>query len=260
MRTSLAFRSTVTPAPYTGPVRRSLLLIAVVAVALTGCAAPEQPGEPATAQAPAKAAPEAALAPVVDPWAGLPTLVDADWAAHAAQATGIPNRAMQAYGGAAVYSANQNPGCNLGWNTLAGIGEMESHHGTIDGSSVGEDGLVTPPILGIALDGSSTNAIPDSDRGEIDGDPEWDRAVGPLQFIPDSWRNWGADGSGDGAVDPQNFDDAVLATANYLCHAGGDLAIADNWRMAIAAYNDAAPYAVGVSEYAIRYANDVAAG
>jgi membrane-bound lytic murein transglycosylase B len=241
-------------------VRRSLLLAALVAIALTGCTAPVEQSEPATAEAPAEATPEAAIAPAVEPWAGLPTLVDANWAAQAAAATGIPSRAMMAYGGAAVYSANQNPGCNLGWNTLAGIGEMESHHGTIDGSSVGEDGLVTPPILGIALDGSSTNEIPDSDGGAIDGDAEWDRAVGPLQFIPDSWRNWGADGSGDGVVDPQNFDDAVLAAANYLCHAGGDLSVADNWRAAIAAYNDAAPYAVGVSDYAIRYSNDVATG
>jgi membrane-bound lytic murein transglycosylase B len=241
-------------------VRRFLPLLLVVVLALAGCTVAAEPRDPETAEAPTEATPDAAVAPVVEPWAGLPTLVDANWAAQAAAATGIPNRAMQAYGGAAVYSANQNPGCNLGWNTLAGIGEMESHHGTIGGSSVGEDGLVTPPILGIALDGSSTNAIPDSDQGEIDGDAEWDRAVGPLQFIPDSWRNWGADGSGDGTVDPQNFDDAVLATANYLCHAGGDLSIADNWRMAIAAYNDAASYAVGVSEYAIRYSNDVAAG
>ena len=243
-------------------VRRSLLLAPVLAVAfaLVGCTTSPESSESETAEAPAKATPEAAIAPVVDPWSGLPTLVDADWAARAAAATGIPDRAMLAYGGAAVYVANQNPGCNLGWNTLAGIGEMESHHGTIDGSSIGADGLVTPPILGIALDGATTNAIPDSDQGAIDGDAEWDRAVGPLQFIPDSWRNWGADGSGDGEVDPQNFDDAVLATANYLCHAGGDLSVADNWRTAIAAYNDAAPYAVGVSEYAIRYSNDVASG
>ena len=260
MRTSLAFRSVSELVRTLVAVRRSVLLLLVVAVGPAGCTAAAEPSEPAIAEAPAEATPEAAVAPVVDPWAGLPTLVDADWAARAAEATGIPNRAMLAYGGAAVYSANQNPACNLGWNTLAGIGEMESHHGTIDGSSVGEDGLVTPPILGIALDGSSTNAIADSDQGQIDGDPEWDRAVGPLQFIPDSWRNWGADGSGDGAVDPQNFDDAVLATANYLCHAGEDLSIADNWRMAIAAYNDAAPYAVGVSKYAIRYSSEVAAG
>jgi membrane-bound lytic murein transglycosylase B len=242
-------------------VRRFLLLVPLLVFGLAGCVSTDDPSAAGgqTVEAPSAVERPVAPPPVFSPWGGVTTLVDANWAAQTAASTGIPERAMRAYGGAAVYISEQNPGCKLGWNTLAGIGEMESHHGTIDGSSVGEDGLVTPPILGIALDGSETNAIPDSDKGAIDGDAEWDRAVGPLQFIPDSWRNWGTDGSGDGIVDPQNFDDAVLATANYLCHAGGDLSIADNWRAAIAAYNDAVPYAQGVSDYAIRYSNDVAA-
>ncbi|WP_202565871.1 lytic murein transglycosylase [Agreia sp. COWG] len=236
--------------------RRSLLVVPLLVLALAGCASAGDPDQQRALEVPEASALEPAVNPVVDPWAGLPTLIDADWAGRTAEATGIPRRAMLAYGGAAVYVANQNPSCNLGWNTLAGIGEMESHHGTIFDGAIEDDGLVTPPIYGIALDGADTHTIPDSDKGAIDGDPEWDRAVGPLQFIPDSWQNWGTDGSGDGAVDPHNFDDAVLATANYLCHAGGDLSLDDNWRAAIAAYNDAAPYAEGVAEYAIRYSNE----
>jgi hypothetical protein len=185
-------------------------------------------------------------------------MADPAWAAQVAKRTGISERAVLAYGGAVVFVQNQNAACNLGWNTLAGIGEIESHHGTIDGSSIGPDGTVTPAILGIALDGSDVDKIPDSDKGAIDGDAEWDRAVGPMQFIPDSWRNWGTDGSGDGVVDPQNFDDATLATANYLCRAGGDLSVADNWRQAIASYNDATPYSLGVSDAAVTYASEAA--
>jgi membrane-bound lytic murein transglycosylase B len=241
------------------------VLAAVIGVAgilvLGGCSAlssaePEQPTGPI--EAPPVAIPtrdnDFALTQYVD----ITKMVDAGWAATVAKRTGIPERAVLAYGGAVVFVENQNDTCHLGWNTLAGIGELESHHGTIDGSSIGTDGRVTPPILGIPLDGKNVNEIPDTDQGAIDGDAKWDRAVGPLQFIPDSWRNWGIDGSGDGVVDPQNFDDATLATANYLCKAGGDLSVADNWRTAIASYNDAVPYGRGVSDAAIRYARDAA--
>lgn len=189
--------------------------------------------------------------PTVD---GIAGLVDVAWAQQVSAATGIPLRALQAYAGVAIAKRAENPGCNLGWNTLAGIGDAESSHGQHDGSGIDLDGTVDPPIHGIVLDGADVDRIPDSDGGAIDGDAEWDRAVGPMQFIPESWRNWGTDASGDGVADPQNIDDATLATANYLCRAGGDLGVPDNWRKAIASYNSAPSYSAAVSSVAIRYA------
>lgn len=146
------------------------------------------------------------------------------------------------------------PSCGLGWTTIAGIAFVESDHGRHGGASVGEDGTVTPPIFGIALDGESAAYIPDSDGGVIDGDAENDRAVGPMQLIPQTWRNWHVDGNGDGVEDPQNLDDAVVATTNYLCRASGDMVDRAGWRAGIGAYNSSDAYIRAVADAANRYA------
>src|SRR5699024_5291146 len=88
-------------------------------------------------------------------------------------------------------------------------------------------------IIGVQLDGSPGFAeIPDTDGGELDGDPEFDRAVGPMQFIPESWRKYGRDANGDGRADPNQIDDAAVASARLLCETGGDLSQAENWQRA----------------------------
>ncbi|HEY4267663.1 MAG TPA: lytic murein transglycosylase, partial [Galbitalea sp.] len=142
--------------------------------------------------------------------------------------------------------------------TLAGIGKVESDHGRHGGSSIGPDGTVTPPVYGPALDGNGTALIPDSDGGTIDGDAAADRAVGPMQLIPQTWRNWHIDGNGDGVEDPQNIDDAVMATTNYLCRASTALDTEKGWRGAIAAYNSADSYLAKVARVAVAYNRDVA--
>ena len=201
-------------------------------------------------------------APAVDapvqaagPGAGIADLVDPDWAAVTAVSTGIPERALRAYAGAAIMKANTSARCGLSWNTLAAIGATESDHGRHDGSAVGDDGTVAPAIYGIALDGVTTVAVADSDAGEFDGDATVDRAVGPMQLIPQTWRNWHVDGNGDGIEDPQNLDDAVLATANYLCRASTKLGAEAGWREAVLAYNASDTYVTRVAETAIGYQN-----
>ena len=87
-----------------------------------------------------------------------------------------------------------------------------------------------PGIFGIALDGGDDRQHPDSDDGAIDGDPDSDRAVGPMQLIPQTWRNWHVDGGGDGVEDPQNIDDAATAAANYLCRSTDAMDTEDGWR------------------------------
>lgn len=185
---------------------------------------------------------------------GVTTGVDADWVADVSEQTGIPPRALAAYAGASLQAASEYPGCGLGWNTLAGIGHVESHHGEINGSQLDATGTAAPAIIGIALTGQTTESIPDSDAGRLDGDTVWDRAVGPMQFIPTTWDEWGADGNGDGAKDPQNIDDSTLAAARYLCHIGGDLTQPDRWIAAIAAYNNTIEYNNRVADAAAYYA------
>lgn len=210
---------------------------------------------PVYSWAPPAAQPVAAATPAP----GLVGQVDADWAASASAATGIPIRAVQAYAGAALVKAQQMPACRISWTTLAGVGATESDHGRHDGSSIGDDGTVTPPIIGIALDGVTTANIPDSDGGAIDGDPAIDRAVGPMQLIPQTWRNWHVDGNGDGVEDPQNIDDAVTAATNYLCRSSVDMDTEAGWRAAIAAYNGTDEYLATVAEFAVSYTDAMAA-
>lgn len=208
-----------------------------------------------TVSLPPHAAP-APLPTVVKPaGAGLAERLDAEWLVLASAATGIPQRALVAYVGAASIKADQMPGCGLGWNTIAGIGLVESDHGRHGGSRVQADGRVVPPIFGISLDGAATAHIPDTDGGAIDGDAEFDRAVGPMQLIPGTWRNWHVDGNGDGVEDPQNIDDAAVAATNYLCRASGDMVSGDGWRVGINAYNRSNSYAVAVADAANRYAD-----
>ena len=71
----------------------------------------------------------------------------------------------------------------LSWTVLAAIGQVESDHGRNAGrSSAG--------------------------------------ALGPMQFIPSTWRTYGVDGDHDGKADIMNPYDAIPAAAGYLCKSG----------------------------------------
>ena len=147
--------------------------------------------------------------------------------------------------------------CKVGWTTLAGIGWVESQHGTIGGRTLGDDGHSSTPVLGPALDGDGQfAAIPATPRvAGWHGDPEWDHAVGPLQFIPSTWETWGADGDGDGVADPNDLDDAAFAAARYLCADGHDLTTGAGWADAVFGYNHSAPYVDSVYAAATAYAS-----
>ena len=130
---------------------------------------------------------------------------------------GIPQAALKAYSRAQQVMTQADPGCNLPWTLVAAIGRVESNHGRHGGNVLNTEGVATPGIYGPRLDGASTARISDSDGGHLDGDTAFDRAVGPMQFIPGTWRVVGVDGDGDGTKNPQDIDDAALATAVYLC-------------------------------------------
>lgn len=182
------------------------------------------------------------------------------WVASVSSATGIPARAVQAYGDATLELGAEDPGCRLGWPTLAAIGWIESGHGTHGGATLGADGVPSIPIVGPALDGSNGWAAIHATAQSTawHGDPVWDHAVGPLQFIPSTWARWGTDGDGDGDANPQDIDDAALAAARYLCYGSRDLSTWDGWHAAVLSYNHSDAYAQSVFTRAAAYAAAVA--
>ncbi|GLW67249.1 hypothetical protein Arub01_54920 [Actinomadura rubrobrunea] len=114
-------------------------------------------------------------------------------------------------------AARSCPG--LSWTVLAAIGQVESDHGRNAGrSSAG--------------------------------------ALGPMQFLPSTWRSYGVDGDGDGKADIMNPYDAVPAAARYLCAHGAGKG-GRHLYQAIWAYNHADWYVQKVlnlaKAYAVRY-------
>jgi hypothetical protein len=172
-------------------------------------------------------------------------------------ANGIPNVALNAYRVAAARMASAKPACGIDWSLLAGIGRVESNHGRYGGAVLSPDGTASPKILGPALNGVQFAYIGDSDGGRWDGDTSYDRAMGPMQFIPTTWRSYAIDADENGTTDPFNINDAALAAANYLCVAGGDLRTDAGQRRAVLAYNHSDEYVAEVLALARAYAAGV---
>lgn len=239
------------------------VVAAAAAVMLLAVGCSWRPGVPIPAGVPP---PPGDPVPAIDiEAAGRPADQLRDWAAQRAPALGIPIEALQAYGYAARVAQVTNPGCHLGWTTLAGIGMVESHHGTHRGAEISANGDVSPPVRGVRLDGTNGNMkIIDTEATEAagatgdslgDGEPVYARAMGPMQFIPETWRLYGVDANNDGVVSPDNFDDAALAAAGYLCYRGKDMATPRGWMNALRAYNFSDSYARAVRDWATAYAN-----
>jgi hypothetical protein len=166
--------------------------------------------------------------------------------------TDLPFLALEAYWAAAGAQQGES-GCGLSWTVLAGIGRVESDHGRYRSSELAPDGTTTVPIIGIALDGDNETAvIADTDGGTMDGDAVHDRAIGPMQFIPTTWRSHGRDGNGDGWADPHNIYDAARSAAHYLCRIDG-LGDSARLREAILTYNHSNAYVDAVLRWADRY-------
>jgi membrane-bound lytic murein transglycosylase B len=169
--------------------------------------------------------------------------------------TGIPAPVLAAYRAAARDSAEQDPSCHLDWSVLAGIGEIESHHAAAGGSDrQGWNGIARPPIYGPLLDGSAgETTMADTDDGRLDGNASYDRAVGPMQFMPATWKEYGVDADGDGVANPQDIRDATATAARYLCAGGHDLGNAPGEYAAILSYNHSADYVRDVMAAAAGY-------
>lgn len=154
--------------------------------------------------------------------------------------SGIPATVLRAYRAAEAAVGRTDPGCRLPWELLAAIGKVES--GQARGGAVDRKGTTLSRITGPPLNGRGFALIRDTDGGAHDGDTVYDRAVGPMQFLPSTWARWGADGNRDGRADPNNVFDAALAAGHYLCAGDRDLGRAADLDRAVLSYNNSRAY------------------
>jgi membrane-bound lytic murein transglycosylase B len=255
--------------PVGGFVAPLLVLVVVLGIAgVAGATLPQRHVGPPVAAAssqpvptPATTAPtpqtgEDDLLPSDAPSSDDPRPVDglAAWAQRLSTVVGVSATALQAYGNAQVMASVTLPACHLTWTTLAGIGKVESDHGTTGGAKLLPNGKVNPPIIGPALDGTGGRPlVRDTDLGRLDGDTTYDRAIGPMQFLPSTWETYQADGDGDGITDPGDLNDAALAAADYLCAHNRDLTKPADWWAAVLSYNEVQAYAQNVYAAADNY-------
>jgi hypothetical protein len=218
-------------------------VVTVPAAPLTRDAAPSLPALPA---------------PPAEVAASLPATYGAGPLPASVSANGIPARALEAYRRGAALVAAADPECRIDWALVAAIGKVESDHGRYAGNGLDETGTVRPGIYGLPLNGNDhTAVVRDTDGGSLDRDQVWDRAVGPMQFIPGTWRAVGVDADGDGVRNPQNMADAATATAVYLCSGPGDLTRLSDLRSAVLRYNQSQAYADEVIAIADGYRRGV---
>ncbi|WP_245551104.1 lytic transglycosylase domain-containing protein [Nocardia paucivorans] len=161
-------------------------------------------------------------------------------------ALGIPEIVLAAYRNAELAMQSTMPGCGLSWSLLAGIGRIESGHA--NNGRTDAAGTATPPIFGPALDGT----LPGNEIIRAP-DGSYVRAVGPMQFLPETWARYQADGNADGHADPHNVFDAALAAGKYLCSGGLDLRDPQQELRAVLRYNNSMSYAANVLSWSMAY-------
>lgn len=155
---------------------------------------------------------------------------------------GVPVAAAIAYRAASMELAVEEPRCGLSWELLAGIGRVESHHA--NNGDVNIFGTTRHPIYGPSLNGTlAGNEI------VTDGEGGYQRAEGPMQFMPATWAHYARPGS-----NPQNLFDSAYAAGRYLCSGGLDLHDPAQRTAAILRYNHSMAYVANVMSYATEYA------
>ena len=181
----------------------------------------------------------------IDPRAG---------AEGALASNGIPSAALYSYRRAETLLGKADASCKLPWNLVAAIGRVESNHGRSNGNALSAEGLAQPGIYGAPLNGDGVAKISDTDKGTLDNDTVWDRAVGPMQFIPGTWASVGVDSDNDGKKNPQDIDDAATAAGIYLCAGSDDVSSDKGARAAVHRYNHSDSYVDLVMKISAAYA------
>ena len=217
----------------------SLGLLLLVPTARLEHTAPQVEALVAPPRQPASMTIPAPEAPVVVP--GNASLNTRGWAAGSPAVLGpagyVSDEVLAAYSTAVAASPAD---CHLSVSLLEAIGQVES--GNLAGRELDEGHRVVPAILGPVLDGTEGPAVRDTDAGHWDGNNQWDRAMGPLQLLPASWRVVSVDLDGDGVRDPQNIYDAAGGAMVYLCAGGRDLGSEAGLRAAVLSYNHSEAY------------------
>ena len=112
---------------------------------------------------------------------------------------GMSPVAAQAYLAAAGWTNANLPACGLDASFLAGVGKVETEHGTTGGVHLRPNGATSEPI-------------------RTEGGAE-----GPMHFLPTEWSDYASDGNGDGVMSADNMYDATIAAAKKLCELARDL-------------------------------------
>ncbi|MEV5989326.1 NlpC/P60 family protein [Streptomyces sp. NPDC052051] len=199
----------------------------------------------------------APLSNAISAYIALQTSAQADGGiAEGGSAADIPPRMLAAYNKAVHLVGRHVPACQgMRWPILAGIAKVESNHA--NGRTIADNGDIRPKIYGVILNGSGAGGnrtvFLDTDDGRWDGTAAGERAVGPFQFLPSTWKSVGKDAGGDSIADPHNADDAALGAAVYLCGKGRDLTQRSQLKAAILQYNHSGEYLSNVLGWIDQY-------
>ncbi|GAA1482508.1 lytic murein transglycosylase [Gordonia sinesedis] len=168
----------------------------------------------------------------------VPSLQLKAWSELHAGPYDVPERALRSYAYASAAMNKANPGCGIGWSTLAAIGDVSSDNGTASGASIDPNGRATPELRDLTqANPRNAEPIADTDAGRYDGSSRTDVTMGPMQILPSRWEQFATDADNDGKADPDNIDDATLTAARFLCASGGDLRQSDGWARAVSQFN-----------------------
>ena len=121
------------------------------------------------------------------------------------------------------------------------------------GGATDARGTAIRPIYGPALDGTLPGNEIIIQSAAANGGVVYARAIGPMQFLPDTWARYAADGQ----TNPQNIFDSALAAARYLCSGGLNLRDQSQVVTAVMRYNNSMPYTQNVLGWAAAYVTGV---
>ncbi len=170
--------------------------------------------------------------------------------------TGIPRLLLDAYVEAASYMSSTDSTCGVTWQDLAAIGQLESGQVASGGVQISATGDVYPAILGPPLNGGpGTASVANAASPVFDGNAAYARAVGPMQFLPQTWASLAATLPLGIPSNPNNVFGAATAAAAYLCKAAGPGGMGTQSGLAAAymSYNHSSSYVAAAMALAAKF-------
>ncbi|HVT77884.1 MAG TPA: D-alanyl-D-alanine carboxypeptidase family protein [Acidimicrobiales bacterium] len=158
---------------------------------------------------------------------------------------GVPPVAADAYRRAAALAPHVEPACRITVSLIAAVGQVETNHGQGAGSTIVANGVLSPPVIGPAMNGQNSQpAVADTDGGTYDKDSQWDHEIGLMRARPSVFTANRIDANNDTVFDPQNVYDAASTLAVTLCRAqaGKSLTTTAEMRAALTAYRNDKAY------------------